>query len=487
MTWETVIGLEVHVQLATQSKIFSGASTQFGAAPNSQACAIDLGLPGVLPVLNQNAVKFAVMFGLAINADIERESIFARKNYFYPDLPKGYQISQLDKPIVGKGHVDIVLANGDTKTIRITRAHLEEDAGKSHHEDFHDSTGIDLNRAGMPLLEIVSEPDIRNAEEAISYLKMIHSIITYLEISDGNMSEGSMRCDINISIRRQGDLTLGTRTEIKNVNSFRFVEKAIHTEVERQIDMLENGQAITQETRLFDSQKVETRPMRSKEEANDYRYFPDPDLLPVILSKRDIEKIAERLPELPTEKRLRFEHEYQLNQYDATVLTNEKAIANYFETVLNEMPGPNDLTSIAKLICNWITSELMGSLNKDNLSITRSPIPPAELAKLMTRIIDGTLSSKLAKEVFAALWAQSGSTDEIINRHNLRQVTDTEVIEPLIDQVLGSHADQVEQFRQADESKKKKLIGFFVGKIMKESKGKANPQQVNSILQKKLH
>ncbi len=488
MTWEMVIGLEVHVQLATQSKIFSGAATEFGALPNTQACAIDLGMPGVLPVLNKKAVEYAIMFGLAVHADIGQHSVFARKNYFYPDLPKGYQISQLEHPIVGKGWAEITLKNGDIKRIGITRAHLEEDAGKSLHEDFHGSTGIDLNRAGTPLLEIVSEPDIRSAEEAVAYLKTIHSIITYLGISDGNMAEGSMRCDVNLSIRKEGTEKLGTRTEIKNVNSFRFVERAIQSEMARQIDELESGREITQETRLYDSQRNETRPMRSKEEANDYRYFPDPDLLPVTVSTEEIERIKMRLPELPESKRIRFEDEYQLSRYDATLLTRDKHLANYFENTVNQAQSePSSKPKLAKLACNWITSELLGNLNREDLLIEASPIASSELSVLITRIHDGTLSSKLAKEVFTALWSQEGKTDDIIKARGLEQVTDTGLIESIVDQVIHDNPTQVEQYRAANDVKRKKLVGFFVGQIMKASKGKANPQQVNQLLQQRLN
>lgn len=486
MEWEAVIGLEIHVQLATKSKIFSGASTAFGNAPNSQACAIDLGMPGVLPVLNKKAVDYAIMFGLAVHAEISPTNTFARKNYFYPDLPKGYQISQFDQPIVGAGQVDITLADGSNKTIRITRAHLEEDAGKSLHDEIPNSTGIDLNRAGTPLLEIVSEPDIRSAEEAVAYLKTIHSIITYLDISDGNMAEGSMRCDVNLSIRKKGEEKLGTRTEVKNVNSFRFVEKAIHCEMERQIDELEMGNEIIQETRLYDSQKNETRSMRGKEEAHDYRYFPDPDLLPVVIKPEDIEKIKSRLPELPDERRKRFTEEYQLSQYDANLLTADKRLANYYENIIN-LVCPMAEPKLAKLTANWITGELLGNLNRDGLTLEQCPIAPAELAKMILRIEDNTLSGKLAKEVFAALWKQEGTTDEIIKSHNLEQVTDTSVIEEMITQVVNNHPAQVEQYRSAPDNKRKKLIGFFVGQIMKASQGKASPRTVNEILLKKLN
>ena len=479
MIWETVIGLEVHVQLSTQSKIFSGAATQFGAAPNTQACAVDLAMPGTLPVLNAEAVKMAVKFGLAIDAHIARRTIFDRKNYFYPDLPKGYQISQLDDPIVGLGQVQIALEDGSTKTIRITRAHLEEDAGKSLHEDFHGMTGIDLNRAGTPLLEIVSEPDIRSAAEAVAYLKQIHAIVTYLGISDGNMAEGSMRCDINVSLRPQGSETLGTRAEIKNVNSFRFVEKAIQVEFERQADLLESGGQVVQETRLFDAHRNETRAMRSKEVAHDYRYFPEPDLLPVAISESFIEQARTELPELPAAKIARFQTQYALSPYDASVLCASRSLADYFEAVV-EFAGD------AKLSANWVMVELLAMLNRDGTEIHQCAVAATDLGVLIQRIIDGTISGKIAKTVFEAMWSGEGSPDTIIDARGLRQVSDTGLIEQMVDETLAANQEQVDKYRAAPEDKRKKLFGFFVGQVMKASKGQANPQQVNHLLQQKL-
>lgn len=476
MQWETVIGLEVHVQLATKSKIFSGAPTTYGALPNTQACAIDLGLPGVLPVLNAEAVQMAIKFGLSINANITKLSIFARKNYFYPDLPKGYQISQYELPIVGKGSLDIIMEDGSSKRIGITRAHLEEDAGKSLHEDFQGMTGIDLNRAGTPLLEIVSEPDIRSAKEAVVYLKTLHALVRYLEISDGNMQEGSFRCDANVSIRPSGQTKLGTRTELKNLNSFRFIERAINLEIERQIDILENGGSIKQETRLYDSDKHETRSMRSKEEANDYRYFPDPDLLPLELSADYIEKIQQNLPELPQQKRERFQQQYSLTPYDAEILVSSREIANYFETVVEKSAAP------AKLVANWINGELAAALNKNNLEISECPISAERFAVLLQRIADNTISGKIAKTVFEILWESTDSADEIIAKQGLQQVTDLFAIEKIIDEVLAASPTQLADYR----SGKDKLFGYFVGQVMKASGGKANPQQLNELLKKKL-
>lgn len=480
MEWEAVIGLEIHVQLATQSKIFSGASTAFGSEPNTQACVIDLGLPGVLPVLNAAAVANAVKFGLGIDAEIGRTSVFARKNYFYPDSPKGYQISQMELPIVGKGHIDIQLDENTRKRIGVTRAHLEEDAGKSLHEDFHGMTGIDLNRAGTPLLEIVSEPDLRSAKEAVAYLRKVHTLIRYLDISDGNMAEGSMRCDANVSVRPKGQEELGTRAEIKNINSFRFVEKAINVEIERQIDRIEAGERVVQETRLYDADKNETRTMRSKEEANDYRYFPDPDLLPVVLEEDFIAAIKNNLPELPEAKARRFQADYKLGEYDAQVLIASKDLADYFETCV-KTSGTD-----AKLSANWVTGNLLGALNKENLGIIASPISAQHLGELIKRIADNTLSSKTAKTVFEALWQSEDGVDTIIEAQGLKQVTDTGAIETIVDEVLANNPEQVENFIQADENKRKKMFGFFVGQVMKASKGKANPQQVNELLNKKL-
>ncbi len=477
--WETVIGLEVHVQLATDSKIFSGSATTFGASPNTQASAVDLAMPGMLPVLNEKAVRFGVMFGLAIEADIGKRSVFDRKNYFYPDLPKGYQISQFDHPIVGRGHVQIQLEDGSTREIGVTRAHLEEDAGKSLHEDFHGMSGIDLNRAGTPLLEIVSEPEMRSAEEAVAYLKTIHSIVTYLGISDGNMAEGSMRCDVNISLRPRGEEEFGTRTEIKNVNSFRFVEKAIQVETERQMDILEDGGKIVQETRLYDADRNETRPMRSKEVANDYRYFPEPDLLPVEIEDSYIEALRGKLPELPDAKRERFQSQYGLSAYDAGVLSSEREIADYFETVA-ESAGD------AKSAANWVQVELLGALNKSDLEFEACPVPAAELGALIGRINDNTISGKIAKQVFEILWSEGGGVDGIIEAKGFKQVSDTGELEAMVDEVIAGNPDQVQQFLAADEGKRKKLLGFFVGQIMKASKGQANPKLVNEILAAKL-
>jgi len=476
MQWETVIGLEVHAQLATKSKIFSAAATAYGAEPNTQACAIDLGLPGVLPVLNAEAVRMAVKFGLAINAHIASKSVFARKNYFYPDLPKGYQISQYDLPVVGNGQLDI-LVDGDVKTVGITRAHLEEDAGKSLHEDFHGLTGIDLNRAGTPLLEIVSEPDMRSAKEAVAYLKKLHSLVRYLEICDGNMQEGSFRCDANVSVRPVGQKEFGTRAEIKNINSFRFVEKAINFEVDRQIDLIQSGGKVKQETRLYDSVKDETRSMRSKEEANDYRYFPDPDLLPLEITDDFTTEVRKTLPELPDAKRDRFKDQYGLGDYDATVLTATRELADYFEAVTAEAGGD------AKLSVNWVMGDLSGALNKAGLEIDQSPVEALRLAGLIRRISDETISGKIAKQVFEALWETKDTADEIIEKQGLKQITDTGAIEAIIDQIIANNPEQLAQYR----SGKDKLFGFFVGQAMKATAGKANPQQLNDLLKAKLN
>lgn len=480
MQWETVIGLEVHVQLATQSKIFSGASTAFGAEPNTQACAVDLGMPGVLPVLNENAVAMAVKFGLAIDAEIPETSLFERKNYFYPDLPKGYQTSQMAQPIVGPGNVEITLDDGSVRTIRIHHAHLEEDAGKSLHEDYHGMTGIDLNRAGTPLLEIVSEPDMRSAKEAVAYIKALHAIVTYLGISDGNMAEGSMRCDVNVSVRPKGQAAFGTRAEIKNVNSFRFVEKAIAFEVERQIELIEDGGKVLQETRLFDPERDETRGMRTKEEANDYRYFPCPDLLPVTLDSAYVDHQRARMPELPSEKRHRFENQLGLSAYDAGVLASSRAMAEYFEAV-------KETCDDAKQAANWVQGELSANLNRENLEIGDSPVTAEQLGGLIQRVMDDTISGKAAKQVFQALWdGEANSADAIIDARGLKQVTDTGAIEGMIDQVIADSPVQVAQYREAEEAKRGKMIGYFVGQVMKASRGTANPQQVNSLLKQKL-
>jgi len=479
MPYECVIGLEVHLQLATRSKIFSGSPTTFGAEPNTQASAVDLAMPGTLPVLNEEAVRYAVKFGLGIGAEIGRRSVFDRKNYFYPDLPKGYQISQFEAPIVGRGSFEIALEDGSTRTIGITRAHLEEDAGKSLHEDFHGQTGIDLNRAGTPLLEIVSEPDIRSAAEAVAYLKALHSLVTYLGISDGNMAEGSMRCDVNISLRPTGSDSLGTRAEIKNVNSFRFVEKAIRHEIERQSDILEDGGTVVQETRLYDADRDETRPMRSKEVANDYRYFPEPDLLPVVIEDAWIEAIRDELPELPTAKRHRFAEQYGLSVYDATVLSDSQPLAEYFEAVVAACGD-------AKISANWVQVELLGQLNRDERTIDDCPVPAPQLGALIRRILDNSISGKIAKQVFEAMWQGEGGADEIIAARGLQQVSDSGELEAMIDAVVAASPEQVQQYLAADEGKRKKLLGFFVGQVMKQSRGQANPQMVNELLAKKL-
>jgi aspartyl-tRNA(Asn)/glutamyl-tRNA(Gln) amidotransferase subunit B len=475
MEWETVIGLEVHAQLATQSKIFSGAPTAYGAEPNTQACAVDLALPGVLPVLNAEAVRMAVKFGLAIGAYIAPVSVFARKNYFYPDLPKGYQISQYDLPVVGKGRLSI-LVDGAEQIVGVTRAHLEEDAGKSLHEDFEGYSGIDLNRAGTPLLEIVSEPDMRCAKEAVAYLKKLHALVRYLGICDGNMQEGSFRCDANVSVRPKGQKKFGTRAEIKNLNSFRFVEKAINYEVERQIELLQSGGVVVQETRLYDSVKDETRSMRSKEEANDYRYFPDPDLLPLEIHADFIEEVRGQLPELPDEKRDRFKTQYGLSDYDALVLTATRELADYYEAVAASA------NSDAKLCANWVMGDLSGALNKAGLEIEESPLEAARLAGLIKLIADDTISGKIAKQVFEVIWESGETADVVIEKQGLRQITDTGAIEAIIDQILLDNPEQLTQYR----SGKDKLFGFFVGQAMKATQGKANPQQLNDLLKSKL-
>jgi aspartyl-tRNA(Asn)/glutamyl-tRNA(Gln) amidotransferase subunit B len=475
MAWETVIGLEVHVQLATHSKLFSGSATTYGAEPNTQANVIDLGLPGVLPVLNRSAVEMAIKFGLSINGTISHHSVFERKNYFYPDLPKGYQISQYGFPIVSQGFLDVTLEDG-VKRIGITRAHLEEDAGKSIHEEITDRSLIDLNRAGTALIEIVSEPDIRSAKEAVAYLKTLHMLVRYLRISNANMQEGSFRCDANVSVRRVGEKQLGIRTEIKNVNSFRFVERAINYEVERQIELIENGNTIIQETRLYDENTNQTRSMRSKEEAMDYRYFPDPDLLPVIIDQAFIDNIRETLPELPIAKQQRFEKDYGLSGYDANILVSSKEMADYFETTLSHTAAS------PKVVANWIIGQLSASLNKANLDISKCPISPSELATMLNRIVDKTLSGNLAKTVFESLWEKEGTTDDIISQKGLAQMIDLKAIEKIIDDVLAENEEQVRHYH----SGKDKLFGFFVGQIMRKTKGKSNPTQVNDLLKKKL-
>ena len=480
MQWEIVIGLETHAQLSTQSKIFSGAAIAYGAEPNTQACAVDLALPGVLPVFNRVAAEKAVKFGLAIDARINRKSVFERKNYFYPDLPKGYQISQLELPIVAEGGTLKVQVGSAgqayEKAVRITRAHLEEDAGKSLHEDFHGMTGIDLNRAGTPLLEIVTEPDMRSSAEAVAYAKALHSLVRWIGICDGNMQEGSFRCDANVSVRHAGSDKLGTRCEIKNLNSFKFLEKAIDHEVQRQIDVIESGGRIIQETRLYDPDRDETRSMRSKEEANDYRYFPDPDLLPLVIDEDFIEAARQTLPELPQAKCARFVADYGLPVYDATILTTSRDLSSYFEEAAKTLAGD------AKLVANWVIGELSATLNKEGKDISESPISSSQFAGLLKRIQDGTISGKIAKEVFAAMWAGEGDADAIIAAKGLKQVSDSGAIEKIVDEVLAANPAMVAEFK----SGKEKAFNALVGQTMKASKGKANPAQVNEILKKKL-
>jgi len=480
--WETVIGLEIHAQLSTKSKIFSGSPTAYGSAPNSQASLVDLAYPGVLPVLNGEAVRMAVKFGLAVDASVATRSVFARKNYFYPDLPKGYQISQYELPIVGKGHMDIVLDDGTKKRVGITRAHLEEDAGKSLHEGLPRQSGIDLNRAGTPLIEIVSEPDMRSAKEAVAYLKKVHTLVRYLEICDGNMQEGSFRCDANVSVRKVG-AGLGIRAEIKNINSFRYVEKAINYEVARQIDVIEGGGKVVQETRLWDPDKGETRSMRSKEEANDYRYFPDPDLLPVEIDAAYIASVKATLPELPDQKAARFAAQFGLSEYDAGVLTSSKELAAYYEEVAKLLAGGKEPSKEqAKLAANWVAGSLAAALNEHNLEITGSRIGAARLAGMLGRIADNTISGKIAKDVFEAMWAEDKDADAIIESKGLKQITDTGAIETAIEEVMAKNPGQLADYR----SGKDKLFGFFVGQVMKATAGKANPAQLNELLKKKL-
>ncbi|HEY0268724.1 MAG TPA: Asp-tRNA(Asn)/Glu-tRNA(Gln) amidotransferase subunit GatB [Methyloradius sp.] len=475
MEWEVVIGLETHTQLKTKSKIFSGSSIAFGAEPNTQASAVDIALPGVLPVLNKEAVKCAIKFGLAVNAEIAPRSVFNRKNYFYPDLPKGYQISQFELPVVGKGSLTIQV--GDTeKTIRITRAHLEEDAGKSLHGDFEGMTGIDLNRAGTPLLEIVTEPDMRSAAEAVAYAKKLHELVQWIDICDGNMQEGSFRCDVNVSVRKKGSDKLGTRREIKNLNSFKFMQQAIEYETRWQIETLEDGGTIQQATVLFNPDTGETRSMRSKEEANDYRYFPDPDLLPLDITEADKASAKAEMPELPEGMKARFILQYDLTAYDAAALTSARAIADYFEATVSVIGGE------AKLAANWVMGSVAAKLNEEDKVISDSPISSAALAGLIKRIADNTLSNKMAKEVFDAMWAGEGEADSIIEKRGLKQVTDSGAIEAMIDEVLAANTAMVEEFKAGKE----KAFNALVGQAMKASKGKANPAQVNEILKKKL-
>ena len=475
MDWECVIGLEVHVQLRTQSKIFSGASTAYGAAPNTQACAVDIGLPGVLPVMNREAALMAARFGIAVDATIHPVSIFARKNYFYPDLPKGYQISQFEIPIVEGGHLDIGTPEG-SKTIRITRAHLEEDAGKSLHEDFHGFTGIDLNRAGTPILEIVSEPDLSSPEEAVAYLKKLHGLVKALKICDGNMQEGSFRCDANVSVRPTGESKLGTRTELKNINSFRFVEQAINFEIDRQITLLEEGGRVIQETRLYDPDKNTTRPMRSKEEAHDYRYFPDPDLPPLTISEEDIRSLRESMPELPDARYQRLVSEYGLTADEASQLTQDSEWADFFESLVTAAGGES------RLSVNWLLGDLASALNRDGLTISKCPVSTQQLGMLLKRVKDGTISGKIAKTIFPALWEKDSDVDTIIEREGLTQITDHDAIEAAVDSVIDSFPAQADQVRSGEE----KVIGFLVGQVMKATAGKANPQGVNDLIRKKL-
>ncbi len=480
MQWETVIGLEIHAQLATKSKIFSGASTTYGAPPNSQASLVDLGYPGVLPVLNAAAVTMAVKFGLATGCTVAHRCVFARKNYFYPDLPKGYQISQYELPIVHGGRVDVVLEDGSTRSVGIVRAHLEEDAGKSLHEDFAGQSGIDLNRAGTGLIEIVSAPDLRSAAEAGAYMRKIHALVRYLEICDGNMQEGSFRCDANVSVRPRGETKLGVRTELKNLNSFRFVERAIEIEAARQIELIESGGKVVQETRLYDPDREETRPMRAKEEANDYRYFPDPDLLPVVVDEALVAAVRASLPELPDAKRERFMRDYALPAYDAGVLTVDKALADYFETVAK------GTRAAPKIAANWVMGELLGRLNRDGLAIGATHVSASTLAALLDKLAAGTISGKIAKEAFEALWTDGsngeGLVDAIIEKRGLTQISDAASIDKLVAEVIAANPGQVEQFRAG----KQQVLGFLVGQVMKASRGKANPQQVNDALRKQL-
>ncbi|MCK6430987.1 MAG: Asp-tRNA(Asn)/Glu-tRNA(Gln) amidotransferase subunit GatB [Burkholderiaceae bacterium] len=475
-----VIGLETHAQLSTRSKIFSGAATAFGAAPNTQACAIDLALPGVLPVLNRGAVERAIRFGLAVGATVAQRSIFARKNYFYPDLPKGYQISQYEIPVVQGGALSFVVTpkQGESyvKTVRLTRAHLEEDAGKSLHEDYHGMSGIDLNRAGTPLLEIVSEPDLRSSAEAVAYAKALHTLVVWLGICDGNMQEGSFRCDANVSVRPAGETKFGTRCEIKNLNSFKFLQAAIDYEVRRQIELIEDGGTVVQETRLYDPERDETRSMRSKEEAMDYRYFPDPDLLPLEVSREWVDAVAREMPELPAAMRDRFVRDYGLPEYDAQTLTASKSLAAYFEAVANAVADK-------KAASNWVMGEVSAALNEAGIGIDDAPVSAAQLAALINRVLDGTINNKTAKDVFAALWGrEAASADEIIEARGLRQISDAGALERVIDEVLAANAKSVDEFRAGKE----KAFNALVGQCMRATKGKANPQQVNEILRRKL-
>ncbi len=482
MQWDIVIGLEIHVQLATKTKIFSGSSTAFGAEPNTQASAVDLAMPGTLPVPNEQAFRYAVMFGLAVNADIGRRSVFDRKNYFYPDLPKGYQTTQLDHPIVGPGFVDVDLADGSSKRVRIHHAHLEEDAGKSLHEDFDGMTGIDLNRAGTPLIEIVTEPDMNSAEEAVAFAKKLHALVSSIGICDGDMSQGSLRFDVNISLKPKGSNELGTRTETKNLNSFRFMEQAIAHEVERQMDILEDGGRIIQETRLYNGDRDESRSMRSKEEANDYRYFPCPDLLPVVIDDAFIESARDLLPELPDDRKARFKEQYDLNDYDAGLLSAEARFAAFFEETASH--GKD-----AKLAANWVLGEFSARLNAEDKTVAQAPITGTQLGQLVARIADNTVSSSGAKKVLEALWSgESETADAAIDSQGLKQVSDTGALEQMVDEVIANMPDQVAQYQQeTDPKKQKKMLGGFMGPLMKASKGQGNPKLFNEILLKKLN
>jgi aspartyl-tRNA(Asn)/glutamyl-tRNA(Gln) amidotransferase subunit B len=486
MEWKVVIGLETHAQLSTQSKMFSGASTAFGATPNAQACAVDIALPGVLPVPNKGAVERAIRFGLAIGGEINRHSVFARKNYFYPDLPKGYQISQYELPIVQGGALKILTKDGE-KTVRLTRAHLEEDAGKSLHEDFHGMSGIDLNRAGTPLLEIVTEPDMRSAEEAVAYAKALHGLVRWIDICDGNMQEGSFRCDANVSVRRKGEAKLGTRCEIKNLNSFRFLERAIEYEVRRQIEIIEDGGRIVQETRLYDPERDETRSMRSKEDAHDYRYFPDPDLPPLVVGEAWIDAVRAAMPELPQALRERYQARLGLSAYDATTLTQSREMATYFEDVVARvsgagMPDP----AAAKLAANWVMGELSAAINRADSDIVRSPVSSAQLAGLLVRIRDNTISGKIAKDVFDAMWSGEltgdDAADAIIEKKGLKQITDSGALGAIVDQIIANNAAQIAEYRAGKE----KAFNFLVGQAMKATKGKGNPAQITALLKEKL-
>ena len=474
MSWDTVIGLEIHVQLSTKSKLFSGGSTEFGAESNTHVDLIDMGLPGVLPVANKEAFYKAIRFGLATGANINQTSTFDRKNYFYPDLPKGYQITQMTKPIVENGSIKIVTDDSE-KIVNITRAHLEEDAGKSIHDLFEGETGVDLNRAGTPLLEIVSEPEISDAKEAVAYFKAIRQLVTFLDICDGNMAQGSMRCDVNVSIKKSGDTELGTRAELKNINSFKFIEKAINFEIDRQIKIIEDGGSVVQETRLYDSEKNETRSMRSKEEANDYRYFPCPDLLPVVISDKELQEITENLPELPEEKEMRYVQEIGLEESEAKIISSSKAMANMFEEASSK-------TDDAKLIAKWLVGDISSLLNKDNIEIHESNLSAENFGKLIERISDNTISGKIAKSVLEEIWENGSDVDEIIETKGLVQIQDESLLEEIAKKVIDSNPDQVNAYKNG----KDKLFGFFVGQVMKETQGKANPKSVNEILKELL-